>query len=82
MLTKPEIFKKAQEIIKNRKEEQQHIDICIQANICPECGEILKSEFHGQWITIEIKKCPSCKFKYKLSNLGCAGYGMGEDGGF
>ena len=80
MLTKPEIFKKAQEIIKNREEEQQHLNICLQANICPECGSALILTDSEEYYNLEIKKCISCKFTYEI----VTDYWdeMDDDGGF
>ena len=66
MLTKKDVFKKAQEIIKDREEEQQHIDVCMRANICPECGESIKLEAHEKYHNIIVVKCTLCEFNYEI----------------
>ena len=42
-MTKEEIYQKAREINDRKLQDRLHIRECVEANICPECGEELKT---------------------------------------
>lgn len=62
-LTKSEILAKAKDIVQKQEEEKEHIDICVKARICPECGEDLNSRIVTRY-HIQVY-CKSCNF-YKM----------------
>lgn len=59
-LTKEEILAKAKSILK--LDEKEHIETCLKAGICPECGEPLKSEVVRTLMSIGTKYY-HCDFK-------------------
>lgn len=63
-----DILKKAQSII----DEKKYINTCITANICPECGEILKSYRKGnssEWLN--ITECSINPNHYRIEDYDC-----------
>jgi len=42
-MNKDEVFTKALNILAKKEQEKKHVHVCVRANICPECGEELKS---------------------------------------
>lgn len=42
ILSKEEIFQKAKSINDEKEINRRHKKECLKANICPECGEVLK----------------------------------------
>ena len=63
-----EILNKANKIIT----EKEYIETCVKANICPECGEELKSyRKHGTGEWWDIVECPVNSNHYKTSEYDC-----------
>jgi hypothetical protein len=75
-MNKSEILDKANNIISEKK----YIETCIKANICPECGEELKSyrrdEISEWW---DIVECPTNPNHYQTSKYDCFD---DDDGGY
>jgi predicted RNA-binding Zn-ribbon protein involved in translation (DUF1610 family) len=40
-MEKEKILQKAKDILAKKNKDKEHIEICVKAGICPECGENL-----------------------------------------
>lgn len=60
-MTKEEVFKKAEIILINRANNKRHISTCVEAGICPECGEPLVEDIEDYKT---ITKCSKDKSHY------------------
>ena len=62
------ILNKANNIISEKK----YIETCVKANICPKCGEELKSHRkHGTGEWWDIVECSANSDHYKTSEYDC-----------
>lgn len=60
-MTEQEIYKKANAI----KQKNEHINFCLDVDICPDCGEIISSKTSRIGMmcpTLCYYKCESCGF--------------------
>ena len=67
-MTKEEILQKALNI----KKDQEHIKICVNSGICPECEETLKKhriDKSNEWW--DITECPVNTNHYKNTDYDC-----------
>jgi hypothetical protein len=60
-----EIRKEADEILRKRKEDREHREVCLLAGICPCCGSALR-ESHSIFSMLGVDKytCIICNHNY------------------
>lgn len=53
-----DIYRRAKNVVANKVHLQTYIDMCIEARICPECGEDgLKLYVNGDTFDCECRHC-------------------------
>ena len=57
-----DIYRRAKNITEKRNELQKYIDICLEARICPKCGEegLEKYEYDKGFMKGVDYECPHC----------------------
>lgn len=64
-MTTPEIMKK----VAAKEGDVRDYIRCLQANICPECGEKMTVEVYGMWDQCSDHNCKACGFEAEAEVL-------------
>jgi len=61
-----DIYRNATQKLMRRKELEDYIDVCLEAKICPECGEDLNTRGEGtSHPPVTFFNCSKCQFSWK-----------------
>lgn len=67
------IIKKRRKKAKNDEKEKKYVKTCVEAGICPKCGEELKITIEKSWFedNRKITYCPVNENHYKIEDYDC-----------
>ena len=66
-MTKEEIRERAKLMVRERRDSREYLCVCMEASLCPECGNRLEWVDSSFWSVLLFGKCGSAK---------CSGCGL------